>query len=648
MRLIWFRTLAAAFVIALVASLCVYPLADTWLGLTLAAYALLLWWRPHLWLLALPALLPVLDLAPRTGWFFLEEIDLLLMLTAAFAYWHAPANEVDQPDWPLLFRCGLFLLAVACLIGTWRGLQPLSPPDINTYSNYLSPGNALRIAKGWLWALVLLPPLKQAAGGQLQGLRTCLIPGMMLGWLLVSAAAIQERWQFPGLLNFSSDYRISAPFSAMHTGGAALDGYLALCTPLLVIWLLERGTPWRNVAALALLALALYVGLATFSRGLYLALAVAVLILVSPALRIRPVATLTSAAAGLAALDIAFRAGGYRLYGAVLLALGTLLMALLRHYRIVAMAGLLLTAATVPIFHGYYVNERFSKVGNDWRHRLQHWRQSLAMMDADSAVLGMGLGTFPATYYWHNPLREVPPSYRFIGDNGHRHLRLAAGEYAAGYGELLRIWQIVRVQPHQRYRLGIDVRNLGAPGFLHIHLCQRQLLYPQRCAAVPLKQISYTPDWQHYQYSMDAGVLGADRLPVTLEIAAEGKQVVLDVDKLSLRAEPDGPELLHNGDFSHANDYWFFSSDRNHLPWHIKNLALNLYFEMGWLGVSAYLLMLLSVAAVLLQRRDTAWLASLAAFQVVGLFDSLIDVPRITLLFTLLLCAAALQPRNPP
>ena len=35
-------------------------------------------------LFALPVLLPVLDLAPWTGWFFIEEMDLLLLLTAAF------------------------------------------------------------------------------------------------------------------------------------------------------------------------------------------------------------------------------------------------------------------------------------------------------------------------------------------------------------------------------------------------------------------------------------------------------------------------------------------------------------------------------------------------------------------------------------
>ena len=41
----------------------VYPLRDSWLPAILLAYGALLWWRPALWLLVLPALLPALDLA---------------------------------------------------------------------------------------------------------------------------------------------------------------------------------------------------------------------------------------------------------------------------------------------------------------------------------------------------------------------------------------------------------------------------------------------------------------------------------------------------------------------------------------------------------------------------------------------------------
>ena len=644
-RLPWAKLAAAGFLAGLGAALTVYPLAGNWLAALLAVYALLLWWRPAWWLFALPALLPVLDLAPQTGWFFLEEIDLLLMLTAGIIYWRLPCEAADLPQWPLLFRLGLLILCIAIVVGLGRGLLPLPAVDANTFNNYLSPANALRVAKGWLWALVLLPPLHHTVGDQLQGLRRYLLPGFLLGLLMVTVAAIRERLQFPGLLNFSSDYRISAPFSAMHTGGAALDGYLALATPLLAVSLLERNAPLRNLAALVVLPLALYAGLATFSRGLYLALFVAVMIIVTRASLRRP-AIILAVAAALAVMEISFRIGGYRVYAVVLLIL--LLFCLKHRNTVLALAGLLVLSPIVPIFHGYYVNQRFNTVSSDGNARLRHWQQTLAVMDDDVAtqLFGMGIGTFPTTYFWRNPLHEVPPSYQFVDQRTNRQLRLAAGTYAAGYGELLRMLQAVDVQPGQQYMLGVDVRNNGAPAFLHANLCQRQLLYPQSCVAVPLRQILTAPHWQRFLFPLNAGRLGSDGLPVKLEVAVEGQQAVLDIDNLSLRAWPHGAELLRNGSFSDANNYWFFSSDRNHLPWHVKNLGLNLYFDMGWLGVTGYTLMLLSTFGVLLRRGDTAWLASLVAFQLVGLFDSLIDVPRITLLSTLLLCAAALQTRS--
>lgn len=633
------RLLALLFLAGLALALGVYPLAGSWLPAILGAVAVLLWWRPALWLLVVPALLPALDLAPRTGWFFLEEIDLLLLLSAGIAYWRLPPDRADLPRWPLLFRTGLVLLGLAVGIGLWRGLQPFGPVDANTCTNYLSPANALRVGKAWIWALLLLPPLRRHA----EDPRALLFAGMMLGLLLVSAAAIRERWQFTGLLNFSSDYRISAPFSAMHTGGAALDGYLALSLPLLAAWLLAPHARWRKLAALALLPLAWYTALATFSRGLYLALAAALALLAASRLRLP---LLAAAVLCLTALETAFRLAGYRALLPALALMLALAAALCRRRAAPALACVLLLGTAVPLAHGYYLSVRFASIGNDWATRMQHWRNTLAMMDGGAAWTGMGLGTFPATYYWRNPRRELPPNYQFSDDGGNRHLRLSAGIYTAGYGELLRMLQRIQLQPWRQYLLGVDVWNAGPPAFLHLRLCQRQLLYPQNCVIVPLRMIPAGSARQRYVYRVNSGPLGSDGLPLTLEIAAEGQRAVLDIDNVSLRTVPDGRELLRNGSFTDANNYWFFSSDRNHLPWHIKNLMLNLYFEMGWLGVSAYAVLLFSATAVLLRRRDLPLLAALAAFQIVGLFDSLLDVPRITLLSTLLLCAAALQPRG--
>ncbi|MPQ56021.1 O-antigen ligase [Duganella sp. FT27W] len=686
---------------ALAAALAVYPLRGHWLAPLLLCYVALLCWRPALWLFLLPALLPVVDLAPVTGWFFLEEIDLLMLATVACCYGRLQCEKTALPAWAPLLRTGVALMAIACMIGLlrglWRGLQPWSGSgvdfamlaDPNAFSNYFSPFNAARIAKAWLWTLLLLPLLRRTAGPQLERMSSHFVPGMLAGLLLVASAAVRERVLFPGLLNLSTDYRITAPFSAMHTGGAALDGYLALCAPLVALWLHQARHWWQALAGLALLGLALYAGLATFSRGLYAAYAVSLLVVAAGWWRASAPAT-----------DKTRRLTA-------------------------ALAVLLVTAAALAFHDGYYVERRFATTAIDFDHRRQHWRDVLGMMDDDGATsaLGMGLGTFPATYYWRNPGQELPPGYRYVkqADDGlpgeatgqsqsygndidegcsksgrilkerslegqlhsnrldgsgccggryhcdrfyggqpddsrlhsSRFLRLSAGRYAAGYGELLRIWQTVPLIAGREYHLSVDVRTASPMAFLHLRLCERQLLYPIHCIAVPMQRLATGPDWQRLAMNFNAGKLGSRAAPVRLELAVEGQNAVVEVTSASLRLLPDDRELLRNGDFSQTNDYWFFSSDRHHLPWHIKNLALNLYFEMGWTGLLAALLLVFGAGAQLLVRAfeqrefaAAAWLAALAGFQVVGLFDSLVDVPRIALLSMLVLGAASLQPRQ--
>ena len=229
-----------------------YPLGHGWPGLLFAAllpaYFLLLCWRPACWLFCLPALLPVLDLAPWTGWFFLEEIDLLLLLTLACGYWRlgGPVQPAQARLSPAARLC-LLLCSLAWLVALLRGVLPLAPVDANAWDNYLSPYNSLRLGKAWAWSMLLLPLLLRDAGAD--NLRRYALPGLLAGLAMVSLFALWERAVFPGLLNMSSDYRITAPFSAMHTGGAALDGYLALSLPFAALWLARAHRRWH--AALA-------------------------------------------------------------------------------------------------------------------------------------------------------------------------------------------------------------------------------------------------------------------------------------------------------------------------------------------------------------------------------------------------------------
>ncbi|MGX9713341.1 hypothetical protein ACWYXJ_03660 [Janthinobacterium lividum] len=790
-----------------------YPLGHGWPGLLFAAllpaYFLLLCWRPACWLFCVPALLPVLDLAPWTGWFFLEEIDVLLLLTVACGYWRLgrPARGAAARLSPAARAC-LLLCSLAWLAALLRGVLPLQHLELNAWDNYLSPYNSLRLGKAWAWSMLLLPMLLRDADPP--ALRRYALPGMLAGLAMVSLFALWERAVFPGLLNLSSDYRITAPFSAMHTGGAALDGYLALSLPFAALWLARARSRWQAALAMLLLALALHAAFTTFSRGLYAALAAALLLAFWQALRTAPGAVrppqgqrpvrqlllkLLLAGLGTVLLAYMFSLAGYRglLAAVVLLAASFVLAARPLPWRlapasllcalclqgllaawwpepagqqtagwlkgpyflfllatallagalwpsgaggkgparlglamvawtmlacnlawigwhwagppallpaglvvllamlmlcngrlrpplwrldraslsVAGAAGILLLLA-IPVSASYYATERFATTAFDMQGRLRHWRQVLAMQPSawDDRLFGMGMGSFPATYYWHNPQREVPASIAYAEDGGSeenpgdRHVRLASPGYSAGYGELLRLLQRLHVQPATRYTLALDARRTGPMPVLLVRLCQRQLLYAQGCVHVPLRlrappASTQASAWQHYEVPFDSAWLGGGawllRPPVQLELAASGTATssVIEVDNLSLRG-PGGEELIANGRFTQANNYWFFSSDHHHLPWHIKSMALHVLVETGWCGALS-MLALLAVAGLRLLRQaghgDSCALACAAAllgFLVVGLFDSLLDVPRIALLCYLMLLCALLQPPPPP
>jgi len=129
--------------------------------------------------------------------------------------------------------------------------------------------------------------------------------------------------------------------------------------------------------------------------------------------------------------------------------------------------------------------------------------------------------------------------------------------------------------------------------------------------------------------------------PTELSLFNPVRDSVVDVDDVSL-TDAQGRELIHNGDFSAGGDYWFFKT-HNHLPWHIKNLAVAILFEQGWLGLLTLTALL---AGLLLPLLRATWhgdlfasvlLAAVSGFLVVSVVASLFDNPRLTTLFFTLL-----------
>jgi hypothetical protein len=118
-------------------------------------------------------------------------------------------------------------------------------------------------------------------------------------------------------------------------------------------------------------------------------------------------------------------------------------------------------------------------------------------------------------------------------------------------------------------------------------------------------------------------------------------QTVLDFDNISIRDEGRS-EILKNGDFESGIDHWFGYYDFNHLPWHIENIWVHTYFELGAIGLLLFVLLILKALIRTVRsppgnRFAFALFISLIGFLAVGCFNTLIDSPRIAFLFYLIL-----------
>ena len=181
---------------------------------------------------------------------------------------------------------------------------------------------------------------------------------------------------------------------------------------------------------------------------------------------------------------------------------------------------------------------------------------------------------------------------------------------------------------------------------LQFSLCRKHLLYLEGCT-FSNANLKGGASWQTIE-GVFADPLGQPGRPPRLAAFSitNKSRTPIDLDGFELldaRLEP----LLKNGDFERGMDFWFFTSDRDHLPWHAKNLFVHTYVEQGALGLGVLLMALLLTLAsafVRLLRQPTrqqthaaTLLAALVGVTTVGLVDSLLDMPRITLFLTLLL-----------
>jgi len=308
-------------------------------GVLIACGALQIRFRDA-WLITLPALLPIFDLTLWSGRLYVNEFDLLVLTTAAVHFLTAPARQ-QFPRFTKLGGVIVVLLLLSFTASMFIGAWPLPSPDANELGSYLSNYNALRVAKGIFWALLLLAPLQMRLSEDSAKSSAMFMVGVSIGLAFLGLVVLWERGVFlaiaqasglyasryailGALLDFTWEYRATGLFSELHTGGEAIDTYLALAPPIAAAAALALRHPLLRLLCLGALGLGMYAVVATFSRGLYLGFAsgiatvfVLAVLRRSAVLRGRFAALRAGAAVGLAfvALFAAYAHGGFTALG---------------------------------------------------------------------------------------------------------------------------------------------------------------------------------------------------------------------------------------------------------------------------------------------------------------------------------------------
>lgn len=582
-----------------------HPLAGAAL---LLIYTGIIWARPHWIWFAIPAALPLLDLAPWSGRFYWDEFDYLLLVSVAVG-WARTENLRGQtkPDrgWLLI----LAALALIYVFGTVRGAPSFAPPDLNSFSNYFSPFNGLRQAKG-VFAALLLALLWPRFYGKGQDPDAMLTKGMLCGLAGVALIVLWERISFPGLLEFSDVYRVTGPFSAMHIGGADLETYLTCAVPFALLLIARSASRWFRILAAGSLLLAAYALMVSFSRIGYIGFAVAVGCMATLLWRNR-------------SSNLSLKTGMTRhlLWGALFTG-GGLLIAL-------------------PFFHGNFAQERFAMTGSDLAIRQAHWADAMEIRDPGllTELLGMGLGRYPETHYWRSSESKAA-SYQLGREAGNTFLRL-------GTGSPTYIEQFVPLLPNTDYTLEMDIRSRRAETAVNITMCEKWLLTSGACVN---KQVinQAANQWERQAIRLNSEQLGNSVWPFrkTSKLSLSNSAAdVIEIDNVRL-LDPAKNPLILNGDFSSGLDRWFMSADRD-LPWHIWSMPVAVVFDLGWAGLFSLCL----IAAVALRRMlrsaldgnmtNAAMFSAMLGILVIGSMDTVIDAPRMLFLFVLLIAVGS-------
>jgi hypothetical protein len=262
---------------------------------------------------------------------------------------------------------------------------------------------------------------------------------------------------------------------------------------------------------------------------------------------------------------------------------------------------------------------------------------------------------------------EFPGSAQFVTEadtpDAAGHVRIAAARSRMALAGRHGLTQRVPLRPN--YQLALDLRN-QRPAYLLVRVCEQHLLYSSACQAAGL-HLTSAGGWRRHTLTLrgtalSAGRTLAPRLEAVLTLSVLDAGAAVEIDNLALSSSAAGgaplpANLLANGDFADGLAHWLASAQSYYVPWHIDNLYLELLIERGLAGLLLVLAIVASALRNLLRGAaagDAACAfiaAALCGVLALGLVSSVLDVPRVALLASLLVAVGALgvgAVRRPP
>lgn len=229
------------------------------------------------------------------------------------------------------------------------------------------------------------------------------------------------------------------------------------------------------------------------------------------------------------------------------------------------------------VLAGTRINMRMETSTTDLNTRLQHWHEIVqsSSWNVSELLIGNGIGSMP-TNYALSGAGQVDRIGNFkLVENG---LMLYPGTD-------LMVGQRIETSNVGMYLLSIEYSST-ADVTVAASLCRRNLIvfeyWAGGCGNTQRHTLKPTLNGT-YLMALKSSTKPDFSLPSIMTFRATSGNGNLVVKSLSL-VDAYGKETLNNSQFESGMDHWFFYYDFEHLAWHVKNIYLSIFYQLGALG----------------------------------------------------------------